>query len=171
MKDHAMSQNLLTDTLKSIQFLHDMPQRYLDQIANISRLLDFDDRDVVFREGDNAKSLYLIVTGAVSLKIGDGMGCKQIVTLSPGELLGWSSLSDHPQFVATAVVKGPTRVIEIDSDRLRAFCQADAQFGYEFLRRTLLAISKRLVATWTQLAEVYVPHFAPVAVGAAARNE
>jgi CRP-like cAMP-binding protein len=171
MEDKSMSPNPLTDTLKSIRFLRDMPQEYLDQIASISRILDFDDRDVVFREGDTARVLYLIVSGSVSLKIGDGPDCKQIVTLNAGELLGWSSLSDHPHFVATAVAVGPTRIIEIDSAKLRAFCQTDAKFGYELLRRTLLALSKRLVATWTQLAEVYLPQFAPVAVGAAARNE
>ena len=149
-----------------------LPPKYLEQIAEISQFRDFKGGDFVFHEGDAAKSMYLIVSGSVSLKIcAGGMGSKQIVTLGPGELLGWSSLMNHPEFAATAVAKGPTRMVEIDGTKLHALCDADQEFGYELLRRTLLVLSKRLIATWTQLADVYVPHYAPVAVGAAAQNE
>ena len=50
-----MSKNSITDTLQNIQFLHDLPQEYLDQIASVSRIRDFDGGDVVFREGDDAE--------------------------------------------------------------------------------------------------------------------
>jgi CRP-like cAMP-binding protein len=126
---------------------------------------------VSFHEGDDASALYLIVSGAVSLKIcHGGMGSKQIVVLGPGELLGWSSLTKHRQFAATAVVQGGARMVEIDGARVREFCDADPKFGYDFMGRTLLALSKRLIATWTQLADVYVPRFAPMGAGAA-QNE
>ena len=126
----------------------------------------------MFHEGEAAVKIYLIVSGAVSLKICEGgTGSKQIVKLGPGELMGWSSLTGNPRFAATAIVEGRTRMIEIDGARVRAFCQADPRFGCEFMGRTLLTLSKRLIATWSQLAEVYVPHYAPLAVGAAAQNE
>jgi CRP/FNR family transcriptional regulator, cyclic AMP receptor protein len=167
-----MSKNITVSTLKDIQFLNVLPPKYLEQIAGISQFRDFKGGDFVFHEGDAAKNMYLIVSGSVSLKIcAGGMGPKQIVTLGPGELLGWSSLTNHREFAATAVTKGPTRLVEIDGAKLHALCDADQEFGYELLRRTLLALSKRLIATWTQLADVCVPHYAPMAVGAAAENE
>jgi CRP/FNR family transcriptional regulator, cyclic AMP receptor protein len=167
-----MSKNVPVSTLKDIQFLNVLPPRFLEEIAGISRFRDFKSGDFVFHEGDAAKSMYLIVSGSVSLKIcAGGMGSKQVVTLGAGEMLGWSSLTNHPEFAATAVANGPTRLVEIDGTRLHALCDADQEFGYELLRRTLQALSKRLIATWTQLADVYVPHYAPVTVGAAARNE
>jgi CRP-like cAMP-binding protein len=167
-----MNAEVTAEGLQSIEFLHGLRPEDLKQIAEVSQIRDFDDGQIIFREDDPAGKLYLIVFGAVSLKICAGTtGSKQIVTLGPGELLGWSSLTAQPRFAATAVVSGPTRVIEIDGRRIRTMCDADAQFGYQFLSRTLLTLSKRLVSTWTQLAELYVPHYAQVSVGAAAQNE
>lgn len=167
-----MNANVLSHSLKEIHFLHGIAPQYLEQIAAIAETRDFDAHDVVFREGQTANSLYLVAAGKVSLQVCRGStGTKQIVTVGPGELLGWSSLSDHPQFAATAVVLERTHVIQIDGAKLRAICDADPRFGYEFMRRTMLALAKRLTATWTQLSELYVAHYAPMAVGATAESE
>jgi hydrogenase nickel insertion protein HypA len=171
-EDEAMNTKDLSQTLKEIQFLRGISPQYLEQIAAIAETHDFDEHDVVFREGQTADSLYLVAAGKVSLQVCRGdTGTKQIVTVGPGELLGWSSLSDNPQFAATAIVLERTHVIRIDGPKLRAICDSNPQFGYEFMRRTMLALAKRLTATWTQLSELYVAHYAPMAVGASAENE
>jgi CRP-like cAMP-binding protein len=158
--------------MKTLRFLHDLAPNYLEKIASVSTFRDFRKGDVVFEEGNEAGTLYLIVSGSISLKTGTKTsGYKQIVTLAPGDLLGWSSLTTHPKFAATATADAPTRVIQIDGTQVRKFCDTDAKFGYEIMSRALLALSKRLIATWTQLAEVYLPHYAPVPVGASAQNE
>jgi CRP-like cAMP-binding protein len=167
-----MNKTLTVDALRDLQFLSVLSPKYLQEIAKISRYRDVKSGEFIFHEGDPAKDVYLIASGSVSLKIcAGGMGAKQIVTLGPGELLGWSTLTNHPEFVATALAKGPVRLVEIDGAKLHAMCDVDQEFGYELLRRTLQALSKRLIATWTQLADVYVPHYAPVAFGGAASNE
>ena len=162
----------LSDTLSEIQFLQGISTQFLEQIAAIAETRDFDEHDVVFREGQNANSLYLVAAGKVSLQVCRGpAGTKQIVTVGPGELLGWAALSDQRQFAATAIVLERTHVIRIDGPKLRAICDSNPRFGYEFMRRTMLALAKRLTATWTQLSDLYVAHYAPMAAGAAAENE
>jgi len=167
-----MDKNPLITTLQGIRFLHDIDPGHLEQIANISQPCEFDEHDVVFREGQPADDIYLVVSGKVSLQIGAGTaGCKLIVTVGPGEILGWSSLTDHPRFAATAIATERTRMIRIDGDRLQAICDSDPQFGYEFMRRTMLALAKRVTATWTQLEDVYVAHYVPITAFAAAQND
>jgi CRP/FNR family cyclic AMP-dependent transcriptional regulator len=167
-----MNTKVLAQTLKEIRFMYGINAQYLEQIAAIAETRVLDEHDVVFREGQTAHSLYLVAAGKVSLQIcRGGAGTKQIVTVGPGELLGWSSLSDRPEFAATAIVLERTHVIQIDGPKLRALCEADPRFGYEFMRRTMLALAKRLTATWTQLSGLHMPHFLPMAVGAAAENE
>jgi len=167
-----MNTGITANDLQEIKFLNVLPPKYLEQIAAISRFRDFKAGDVVFHEGDEAKNMYLIASGSVSLKIGaGGMRSKQIGTLGPGELLGWSSLMHQREFAATVVAREPARLVEIDGTKLHGLCDADQEFGYELLRRALLVLSRRLIATWSQLAEVYVPHYAPIGVGSAAQNE
>src|SRR3972149_10342823 len=98
-----MSRNLLTQTLQEIHFLQDMAPDHLEQIANIAQIRDFDEYDVVFREGQPAKHMYLVMFGNVALEIcSPGAGCKQILTVGPGELLGWSSLLEQSCYTARA---------------------------------------------------------------------
>jgi CRP-like cAMP-binding protein len=158
-----MNKNSLIHTLQATRFLHDIDPAHLDQIAEIAQVCDFAAHDVVFCEGQIADSVYLVVSGELSLELSPyTVYRKHLVSVGPGEMLGWSSLVEHPRFAATAVVTEPVRLVRIDGRRLRAICDADPEFGYEFTRRTMQALAKRLTATWTQLSHLYVSHYVPV---------
>ena len=83
-----MNQDSLIDTLREIRFLNNIGPMHLEQIAKISRIKDLKHGEIVFRQGDPAQFVYLVVSGSVSLEIcAAGAGCKQILTLASGELL------------------------------------------------------------------------------------
>ena len=158
-----MNKNDLIPTLQDICFLHDIDAAHLEQIADIAQICKFDADDVVFREGQAAESVYLVISGKLSLELSPATANrKQLVSVGPGEMLGWSSLVENPRFAATAIVVEPTRLVRIDGVRLRAICDEDSQFGYEFMCRTMRALAKRLTETWRQLSYVYLSHNVPV---------
>jgi CRP-like cAMP-binding protein len=149
------NQNLI-ETLREIRFLHDIGPMHLEQIAKIGRLSDYDAGAIVFHQGDVAQLVYLVVSGNVSLEIcAAGAGCKQIFTVGPGELLGWSSVLEQSCYTARARALEKTRLVEIYVTQLLTICQRDPQFGYELMHRTALALAKRLSATRMQLLDVY----------------
>lgn len=151
-----MNKRLLTKTLRELRFLHDIADDHLDQIADVAELRDFDQDDVVFREGDPTEHVYLVVYGSVSLEIcGPSVGCKRILTVGPGELLGWSPLLEQTRLTATARALALTRVIELEAAKLLNICESDPHFGFELMRRTALALAKRLTGTRMQLLDVY----------------
>jgi CRP-like cAMP-binding protein len=146
----------MIETLREIRFLHDIGPMHIEQIAKIARVRDFNEDDVVFRQGDAAQHVYLVVSGNVSLEIcAAGAGCKQILTLGPGELLGWSSVLEQLSYTARARVLERTQLVEINVAQLLAMCDQDPQFGYELMRQVALALAKRLSATRMQLLDVY----------------
>jgi CRP-like cAMP-binding protein len=151
-----MNRDSLIATLRESRFLHDIGPMHLDQIANIAQVREFDAGDVVFRQGDTAQYVYLVVQGKVSLEIcAAGSGCQQILTLGSGELLGWSSLLEQLCYTARARALDSTRLVEIDVKELLSVCDRDPQFGYELMRQVALALAKRLSATRMQLMNVY----------------
>lgn len=153
-----MSRNVLTRTLEKLQFLQDMLPDYLERIADIAHVHDFDEFDVVFREGDPADNIYLIVNGSVSLEVcSAGVGCRQILTIGPGELLGWSALLGQSCYTARARTPQAACLVEINVAQLLKRCDKDPKFGYELMRRTAIALAKRLSATRMQLVNVYGP--------------
>jgi CRP-like cAMP-binding protein len=151
-----MKQNELVQTLQEIRFLHDISNVHLAELASVAAVRDFERQQVVFREGDAAAHVYLVVSGNVSLEIcASSIGCKRILTAGPGELLGWSALLDDARLTATARTTEASRLVELDAARLLSICQQNLEFGFEIMRRTLLAVTKRLNATRMQLLDVY----------------
>jgi CRP-like cAMP-binding protein len=158
-----MNKELLVNMLAGVRFLQGLSREHLDLIASIAELRDYGTSETVFREGEKADSAYLVVSGKLSLELSPStIYRKHLVDVGPGEMLGWSSLTDSQRFAATAVTVEPTRLVRIDGTRLRAFCDADPQFGYEIVRRAMKSLAKRLTATWTQLSHLYVSQFAPM---------
>jgi CRP-like cAMP-binding protein len=151
-----MNHESLVETLREIRFLHDIGPMHLEQIAKTARLRDYREGDIVFRQGDTAQHVYLVVFGNVSLEIcSAGTGCQQILTLGTGELVGWSSVLGQVSFTALARAIEPTRLVEISVNQLLAVCDQDPRLGYELMRQVAIALAKRLSATRMQLLDVY----------------
>lgn len=163
-----MNEQMTLATLQGIQFLGGVTREHLEQIVSISEFGDYEPGEVVFRKGDHADHVFLVVFGKLSIEIcANESDCKHIVTVGPGEMLGWSSLLKRSQLSALARAVEPTRLVRIDSEKLLEICAEDPAFGYEFMRRTTQALAKRLNATWEQLSHVHLVHYLPVSSSAA----
>ncbi len=151
-----MSKQLVVDSLRTVHFLHDIADEFLEQIAEMSELVSIESGQTLFREGQPPEYVYLVVSGSVSMEIcAAGVGCKSILTVGAGEILGWSTLLEQSQLTATARAVEATRVVRIPGGLLVNLCRRNPKFGYEVMRRTALALAKRLTATRLQLLDVY----------------
>ena len=160
------------DDLRRLAVLEGIGEEYLQQLAENSAAVDFPADARIFRKGDPATDVYLIVSGSVSLEIcGPGIGCRRILTVADGQLLGWSPVLEQPNLTATARTLTPTRAVQINGRQLLAMAEHDPRFGYEFMRRAALALAKRLSATRLQLLDVYGQEMPPGASEAASQSE
>jgi CRP-like cAMP-binding protein len=151
-----MTEQHVIQTLRSIRFLHDVSDELIGKLADICHVVDFPEGSVIFREGQPARALYLIVEGKVALEIcASGVGCKRIMTLEGGDLLGWSPVLEGERLTATARTLGPARTVEIDGPQIVTMGEEDPRLGYEFMKRAAVALTKRLNATRLQLVDVY----------------
>ena len=79
-----MNDNDLMSDLREIRFLHGIDAAHLAAIANIAQIREFRPRDVVFREGDSADAVYLVMSGRLSLELSPATAYrKQLVTVGP----------------------------------------------------------------------------------------
>ena len=84
----------IVSALRGIEFFHNIPDEYLNRVATISRIVEFPGRHDIFREHESAKDVYFIISGRVSLVIcAPPFGCRQLMEVTAGELIGWSPLS------------------------------------------------------------------------------
>lgn len=127
------------------------------RLAPLTRPLDFDAGATVLREGVDTPFLGAILSGRVALRLrvpelGDRI---TIVTIEPGELIGWSAVVPPYRATVDAVATEATRLLAIDAISLRAALAADSELAAELLPLILESVSDRLGATWDQLLDMY----------------
>ena len=161
-----MNDNNFINTLQGISFLHDIDPDHLQQIASISEIRVYDTNEILFHEGQPAEHVYLVVSGRIVLELCPAtIYKKNLMSVGPGEMLGWSSFVEQRNYASTGVVVAPTQLVKIDGKKLRAICDRDPEFGYDFMHRIMQALAKRLTTTWSQLANIYVPNTLPMLAG------
>lgn len=143
-----MSNQIVLDTLRGIEFFRDIADDRLELFAAIAEPVEFPPHDVIFREQEEAKYVYLIVSGQVSLICCDpDVGCRQLMMVSDGELIGWSPLVGRKLLSDTARTVTATKAFAIDGGQVLALCRKDPEFGFEFMRRVAQVLAERLFAT------------------------
>ena len=76
---------------------------------------------MIFSQGDEGTSLFIIEDGAVDICYGEGAGNVTLATLFNGQYFGELSLFDGAPRSATATASKPTRVIRLDREDLVDF--------------------------------------------------
>jgi CRP-like cAMP-binding protein len=146
----------LKSTLAQLEFTSPLPAEVQQQIAGCSQEQMFCPGQIVFREGDENRKLFLIVSGRVALDMHvPGRGLVRIMSLGPGDMLAWSALLGDGRMTATATALDETRLIATGVECLRTACQADPNIGYALMRQMAVALSRRLVATRLQLLDLF----------------
>ena len=146
----------LTESLHKHPFLSDMDEELLKTLTSCASNVVLPEGARLFREGENAKTFYLIRSGRVALEIQAGeRGQIRIQTVGPGEVLGWSWLISPYRWHFDAYAVEQVHAFAIDATCLRTKCETDHHFGYEMLRRFSEVLERRLEATRLQLLDVY----------------
>jgi CRP/FNR family cyclic AMP-dependent transcriptional regulator len=145
------------ETLEKLEFLEGFPPDYLKPLAAVAEVVSVPADEVLFREGEKSPCIYLLISGKVALETWvTGNGQTRIQTVGPGKLLGWTSLLTHGTMTAQATAVKPCQLVAINSMQVMEVCAQNPHFGMEFMRRTAIALYRRLSATRQQLLDVYL---------------
>lgn len=82
---------------------------------SLGTVLNFGPGDHIFREGDSAHCMYVLLSGEVEVRRGDRI----IETIGPGQALGILSLLDEENRTVTAEAVTACEVAAIDSRKFR----------------------------------------------------
>lgn len=100
----------------------------------------------IFRSGDAAKLMYLIIEGEVDLMLGDTV----VETAKEGTFIGEMALIDDAPRSASARARGDCRVFPIDEARFQSLVKETPFFALQVMKtlaRRLRRMDVRMVAT------------------------
>jgi CRP-like cAMP-binding protein len=151
-----MEATQLKSILEEMRFSANLPPGVVEQLAAESAIQRVSAGAVVFREGSKNDNLYLVHIGRVALEMNfPGRGAVRILTLGPGEMVGWSSLLDHGKMTARAVAVEDTELVVAPAIKLNELSATNRDFGFHLMRQMAGALAKRLVATRLQLLDLF----------------
>jgi len=141
-----------TDLLKTLYLFKDLGESEIDIIKNTASLETFQTGDEVFSQGDRAKALYVIQSGAVKIsqtpESGDTI---EITRLGPGSHFGEMSFLDGEARSATASAIEPTEIVEINYDKLSEIMIEHPGIAAHFYRQFAHFLCGRLRVTTKDL--------------------
>jgi CRP/FNR family cyclic AMP-dependent transcriptional regulator len=146
----------LTEILRQHPFLFGLSDEMMQVLIGCASNVKFAEGEYLIHEGEVANNFHLVRTGRVALEI-DFVGKKdlRILTVGPGEVLGWSWLISPYRWHFNGVAVVETRAVALDAECLRNKCEADPAFGYEMLKRLAQVMERRVEATRLQLLNLY----------------
>lgn len=153
-----MTSNNLLEALQAMDFTSGLKPEHLEKLASMATERSYSEGEILFREGDLCQVVYLVREGQVAIQIHvPGRGRLNILTVGPGQLVGWSALFARRLMTATVCATTATRLIAINADQLRVACEEDHHLGHALIWRVAEIIAERLKATRLQLLDMFAP--------------
>jgi CRP/FNR family transcriptional regulator, cyclic AMP receptor protein len=148
------------ETIESV--LHEVPlfrgltPAELELIAGCGSNVRFQEGELLFRDGDEADTFYILRHGVVALEtFVPARGPVTIETLEAGEVLGWSWLFPPYRWHFDARALSLVRATSFDGACLRGKCEDDPRLGYDLMSRFAQVLIERLQWTRMRLLDVY----------------
>jgi CRP/FNR family cyclic AMP-dependent transcriptional regulator len=133
-----------------------LPDDARTRLAGMATATTYPSAAVVFHEGGPVDAFGIVVDGRLAIRLNvPGRGAMTVLTVEPGDIIGWSALVQPNRATSTVIALEPTTVLAFDGPALQAALEADPILAAAVLRQVLDAVARRLVATRTQLLDLF----------------
>ena len=134
--------------LSQTGFFSELTPSQLERVAALSQVRDCDEGQQVYRIGDPANLVYLLLRGMVRHSIGyGGRNASVGDILRRGEVFGWAALTPSCNVrIATASCLSPCRFLVIDGAGLIGLMEQDHTLGYRLMTQLNRLITGTLTA-------------------------
>jgi CRP/FNR family cyclic AMP-dependent transcriptional regulator len=136
------------ELLKNVYLFKDLGVLELVEVLKICHQVEFQDNNIIFREGEPGDRCYIIEDGAVRIsKYIPNLGEEALAVLKNGSYFGEMALIDGSSRSATAIANGPTTCLVISKSDLDRLLSSDKDLGNKLLLVFCRTLSSRLRET------------------------
>jgi CRP/FNR family cyclic AMP-dependent transcriptional regulator len=135
-----------TDWLKKTELFRTLDESQLSALLSHSSVESFPEGKTIFRQGDEANHLYLLIEGMIdlSVKTGEKIDFLTSKVEKEGAAFGVPSLIEPFRYNVTASCLKPSKVFVIDAARVRMEMEKDPRMGMEILKKLVSIYFNRL---------------------------
>ncbi len=142
--------------LDSTWFGAGLPVETQTRLAGIGHIEHITAGTELLREGEIAEEFGVVLAGRLALRmLVPERGMVTILTVEPGDIIGWSAIVPPHRSTSTVVAIEPIEALMFDGAELRAALRVDHVLAATLYPRVLQAVSRRLSATRLQLLDLF----------------
>jgi CRP-like cAMP-binding protein len=137
-----------TDWLKKTELFGNLNESGLNTVLSRSSVESFTEGKTIFRQGEEAARLYILIEGAIHLTV-KAQEQTDIMTSkieTEGAAFGIPSLIEPFRYNVTATCLKPSKVLAIEADYLMKHMEEDPKMGMEVMKRLTSIYFNRLNA-------------------------
>ena len=147
------------ERLRSIYLLQGLKDSMLEKIQPLTEERDYQNREVIFREGDKALFFYMLHQGKILLEVEASETIMiSLGSIKPGFSFGWSALLSDSLYTAYAICTEPSDVIMIRGDKFLALMDEDHHLGYLVMEGVVRILKRRLERRTNQFLKTLRQH-------------
>jgi len=140
------------EELGLLAFFYGLNTADLKLLASYFTPQSYPEGTMVFKQGDHADYLYLVVTGEVVIHYKPDDGPLMTVThVQLGGIFGWSAAMGNPCYTSGAICLTDSHVIRIRGTDLRMLCDEYPEVGKIILDRLAAVIAERKQSQQTRV--------------------
>ncbi len=141
------------EVLKGMDLFEFLKRDELKDIAELANVEEYDQGDLIFKEGDKAEKIYMVMEGRVSIEIETATKKRiSVYTLTKGRFFGYPSLLRARKFTTYAHCLDKVTVATIDANELvNKIFKKDCRRGYLVIKKVAELIAGKLADTRIQL--------------------
>ena len=142
--------------LRKIDLFENLGEEDIKAIVNVSTVESFPVHHIIFEEGWEAESLYIILDGSVRItKHIDGVGEEVLAIIREADYFGEMALIDDSNRSARATAMEPLRAIVINKTNFDQLMDSNLQLANRLLWNFSRILSKRLRALHEKLESMF----------------
>lgn len=148
MLDPSAQQAAHMQILARTSFFSGLSAAQLELISSVSRIEECGEGFQIYKIGETAKTLYVLIDGMVRFAISFGnRDASAGDVLRRGQVFGWAALTPPSNVrIATASCLTACSVLAIDGDSLLQLMEQDHTLGYRLMRQLNILITGTLTA-------------------------
>lgn len=136
-------------------FLKELTAEQYNLLSGLFEPFAVPPRTVIFRQGDAATHLYLILRGRIAVRYKPYDGPKITLTdLQPGDIFGWSSVLGHDAYTSDAISTTRVETLRLRGADLRSLCAKHPVVGKGILEKLAKSVAPRWANARQQVQEV-----------------
>lgn len=136
------------EILRNVGFFSTLEEKDLLLIADISKEVNYEQGTTIFKEGEKAGSLFIVIDGTVKIyKDADFENKKVLASFSKMDVFGELSVFDELPRSATAVSSLNTKCLVINSCDLNKLMSENQEFTVRLLKQVIKTVSSRIRIT------------------------